>query len=521
MPALRPSRRPRLRTLLLLSNLVVLALPLSGLWALRLYESALVRQTETELRAQAAVLAGAWRAARGIAADSLQNGLTTRALETARRRGLDLAHDPVLPLAPDPYPGPAPLPKAAEVGARLLPVLRDTQAVTLAALRLLDAAGTVVASTGGDAGLSLAGLEEVEAARGGRVLAVLRQREKIATDVPGGISRTAGLRVHLAMPVLDGARVDAVVLLSRTPATVTQTVAGKVPEIAAVALLLVLLVAGLAALASRMITRPLDAVVRAARRVAAGGAAELPAVPATAVREAAELSEAIARMTATLEGRATYVRGLAAHVSHEFKTPLAAMRGAAELLAEHGEAMSAEERARFATTIEDGVARLDRLVRGLLDLARADMAGAGGRAALRPLAEAAAARFPILRVTMHGEAEAAIAPDAASTVLDSLLGNALVHAGEGCTVTITLRQQDGAAVAVIADNGPGLSPANAARAFDPFFTTARQRGGTGLGLAIARSLVEGAGGSIVLLPGAGGAAFQVSLPGAAATPQEP
>jgi hypothetical protein len=54
-------RRPRLRTLLLLSNLVVLALPLSGLWALRLYESALIRQTEAELRAQAAVLAGAWR----------------------------------------------------------------------------------------------------------------------------------------------------------------------------------------------------------------------------------------------------------------------------------------------------------------------------------------------------------------------------------------------------------------------------------------------------------------------------
>ena len=51
-------KRPRLRTLLLASNLVILALPLSGLWALRLYESALVRQTESELRAQAAVLAG-------------------------------------------------------------------------------------------------------------------------------------------------------------------------------------------------------------------------------------------------------------------------------------------------------------------------------------------------------------------------------------------------------------------------------------------------------------------------------
>jgi len=514
--------RPRLRTLLLLSNVVVLALPLSGLWALRLYESALVRQTESELRAQAAAIAGAWRAARGLAGESLADGLSPRALETARRRGLDLAHDPVLPLAPDPRPGPPPVPAAAEAGARLRPVLLDTQAVTLAALRLLDAAGTVVASTGGDTGLSLAGLEEVEAARAGHPLAVLRRREKIATDVQGGISRTAGLRVHLAMPVLaggvaggaEGERVDAVVLLSRTPASVTQTVGGKLPEIAAVGLLLLLLVAALAALASRLITRPLDAVVAAARRVAAGGEAALPPVPRTAVREAAELSEAIARMTATLEGRATYVRGLAAHISHEFKTPLAAMRGAAELLAEHGEAMSAAERARFAATIEDGVARLDRLVRGLLDLARADMAAAGGRASLRAVAEAAAGRHGALRVTVRGEAEAAIAPDAAATVLDSLLGNALAHAGAGTAVTVALSREGGEAAMVVSDDGPGLSAANAARAFDPFFTTARERGGTGLGLAIARSLVEGAGGRIALLPSARGAAFRVTLPAA-------
>lgn len=509
---MRSFRRPRLRTLLLLSNVVVLALPLSGLWALRLYESALVRQTETELRAQAAVLAGTWRAARGIAGESLADGLTPRALETARRRGLDLASDPILPLAPDPRPGPAPVPEAAEVGARLRRVLLDTQAVTLAALRLLDAAGTVVASTGGDTGLSLAGLEEVEAARSGQPLAVLRRRERIATDVQGGISRTAGLRVHLAMPVLDGDRVDAVVLLSRTPATVTGTVAGKVPEIAAVALLLLLVVAALAILASRLITRPLDAVVAAARRVAAGAEARLPTVPRTAVREAAELSDAIGRMTATLEGRATYVRSLAAHVSHEFKTPLAAMRGAAELLAEHGETMSAEERTRFAATIEAGVARLNQLVRGLLDLARADMATAGGRAALRPLAEAAAARRPTLRVTISGETEAAIAPEAASTVLDSLLDNALVHAGRDSEVTVHMGQEGGMAVMVVSDDGPGLTPANAARAFDPFFTTSREKGGTGLGLAIARALVEASNGAIRQRPSARGAVFCVTIP---------
>lgn len=505
-------RRPRLRTLLLLSNLVVLALPLSGLWALRLYESALVRQTEGELRAQAAVLAGAWRATRGLPGQSLSDGLTPLSLETARRRGLDLARDTVLPIAPDPHGGPEASPEAREAGARLLPVLRDAQAVTLAALRLLDANGTVVASTGADTGLSLAGLEEVDAARDGRATAVLRRRERLARDGLEGISRTAGLRVHLAMPVGDGTRVDAVVLLSRTPATAWAAVSGKLPEIAALSVLLLVLVAGLAALASRLITGPLDAVVAAARRVAAGTPTPLPPLPVAAVREAAELSDAIGRMTATLEGRSTYVRGLAAHVSHEFKTPLAAIRGAAELLQEHADTMSAAERQAFTAAIEDGVARLDRLVRGLLDLARADMAAGGGRAALRPLAEAAASRHPALRTAVAGEAEAAIAPDALATVLDSLLNNTLAHGGPGTAVRITISGNGATACLLVEDDGPGLSPGNARRAFDPFFTTARARGGTGLGLPIARSLIENAGGTITLLAPASGAAFRITLP---------
>ena len=176
--------------------------------------------------------------------------------------------------------------------------------------------------------------------------------------------------------------------------------------------------------------------------------------------------------------------------------------------------MSPAERARFAETIEQGVARLDRLVRGLLDLARADMAAAGGQAALRPLAEAAAARFPALRIAVTGDALAAIGPQAVATVLDSLLGNTLAHAGPGSAVTIGIASMGGTAVMLLADDGPGISPANAVRAFDPFFTTARGQGGTGLGLAIARSLLEGAGGGIVLVPAACGAAFRVTLPAA-------
>ena len=95
-------RPPRLRTVLLLGNLAVLALPLAGLYAMRLYESALVRQTESELVAQAAVLAGAMRERLRIAPGPSGPGPASpaaAALHLARRPGLDLASDPVLAAA--------------------------------------------------------------------------------------------------------------------------------------------------------------------------------------------------------------------------------------------------------------------------------------------------------------------------------------------------------------------------------------------------------------------------------------
>src|SRR5258705_13657490 len=78
-------------------------------------------------------------------------------------------------------------------------------------------------------------------------------------------------------------------------------------------------------------------------------------------------------MAQTLERRAAYIRDFAAHVSHEFKTPLTAMQGAVEMLREHGDEMSAPERERFLGIIDGDARRLAALVHRLLELARADV----------------------------------------------------------------------------------------------------------------------------------------------------
>ena len=96
-------------------------------------------------------------------------------------------------------------------------------------------------------------------------------------------------------------------------------------------------------------------------------------------REAQSLSESIVTMARTLEARADYVRDLALGISHEFKTPLTGIRGGAELLRDHLDEMSADERRKFLSNILADTERLERLVRRILELARADALAPRGR----------------------------------------------------------------------------------------------------------------------------------------------
>ena len=111
-----------------------------------------------------------------------------------------------------------------------------------------------------------------------------------------------------------------------------------------------------------------------------------------------------------------------------------------------------------------------------------------------------------------GTERVAVGEDIFAPMIDALLDNAVTHASAGAHVDITARAAREHVVITVSDDGPGISEANAARIFQPFFTTARARGGTGLGLAIAGALASNAGGAIRLVPSPVGAAFEVELP---------
>jgi signal transduction histidine kinase len=499
-----PVRPPRVGTILLAGSLAALSLPVAGLFALHLYESALVRQTESELLAQAAFTAAAARIALGAPSEAGPVGAT--ALAIGHREGLDFARDPILP--PPPAPGPAgpAEPRAAAAGRTVEALLREAQPVTLAALRLTDAGGTIVATTGSDAGQSLAAWDEVRQVQAGAPFATgMHRREQPARDSPAGIGRAAGLRVFAAMPVLDGERLVAIVVASRTPATLGQVAWGKRWTLLATGVALLGAVVLLSLAGSRLIARPLANVAGQARLVASGQARAIAPLTRPGTREVAELSTAIVRLAAQIERRSDYIRGFAASVSHEFKTPLAATRAAAELLADP--ATTSAERDRLLTLITDGTDRLERLVRRMLELARADMMRPSPPTSIRPVLEELC---PQDHLEITGDPLAPLPRPALLGLFGALIQNAQIH-GDG-NLRVTAEAASGWTVVTIADGGKGISAENRKRIFEPFFTTARSNGSTGLGLPIAQALAGAVGGTVEFDDGAIGTVFRVRLP---------
>ncbi len=201
----------------------------------------------------------------------------------------------------------------------------------------------------------------------------------------------------------------------------------------------------LTALLAATIARPLARLTRRAQRTAACGHGDPTAPPDRLDHrgdEIGQLARAVTAMTGELERRARDARSLAADISHELKTPLAGIRGAAELLGD-GAADDAAARAQFLQMIVDDAGRIDRLVTRLLELARVD----DDRAPIEPVdvaavARAAAARAWAAPVEVRADAAVTVGRSGAlAAAIDNLVANATQHADPGTTVRIEVGGQ--------------------------------------------------------------------------------
>jgi signal transduction histidine kinase len=524
------ARGPSIRLLLLGAHAFALLLPAGALLLLRVYDVYLLRQTEHRLISESVVIGEVFREAflrvSGRAQDVYRPprpGHGTPSVYAPEpgpfapvEAQVDFAH-PVLAREPASFPSASPTGSAAErAGREIEALLRRAQTFNLSAIRVLDARGCVIATTRSQSGQCMAEQPEVRAALGGAYTAVLRER---VSDEPapqlGDIRRRGKVRVFTALPIWSDGRVIGVVRASRTGLDALSSLWANRRGLVWIGVIASVLAAAVSIAFSAAIARPLGRLTRAAREVAAGRDAQVLAVGGMLPREIGVLREVLLQMAQKLEQRARYVQEFASQVSHELKTPLTAVRGAAELL-QHGlHDMPEADRARFVGNILEDAQRMERLVARLLELARLENEPRGTSAELAPaeLARKALARHAgHVRLVVEADAPVrmAIEPEQLESVLGNLVENALRH-GAGSPVDVTLRGARGRLRIDVHDQGPGVSEANRKRLFERFFTTQRDQGGTGLGLAIVRAIAEARGGRVGAEFDASGSTFTVVL----------
>jgi two-component system sensor histidine kinase FlrB len=213
---------------------------------------------------------------------------------------------------------------------------------------------------------------------------------------------------------------------------------------------------------------------------------------------------------------------MAAKLAHQVRTPLSS----ALLYVGHLERDELEprQRRRFADRLRDRLRHMEHQVNDILAFSRGhgerferiDLSGLAAEAVrmIQPLAEARQARVTLVDRS-GGDGAVLGNPDALLGVFSNLIGNALVHVGDGVRVRVGLdRTTDGMLALTVEDDGPGVPADIRGQVFDPFFTT--RSDGTGLGLAVVQSVALGHRGRVRLdSPAGGGACFVVELPPAA------
>lgn len=246
--------------------------------------------------------------------------------------------------------------------------------------------------------------------------------------------------------------------------------------------------------------------------------------------ERAQLASASAEAAVLRESdRAKSV--LLSNVSHELRSPLTTIRGAAESLLQDEVELDAATREDLLRSVRDEAERLGTLVSNLLDLSRLEAGSvrldrhlydlgeiAGGVAAR--LAPRLARHRLRMQLDPHG---GLVQVDYAmmEQVVANLLDNAAKYAPDGSTVILSIAASGDAVELAVEDEGPGIPPAARQRVFERFYrhpqVTRRDAPGSGLGLAICRAVVEAHGGRIWIEDGAhSGARVRVRLPRAVA-----
>jgi signal transduction histidine kinase len=344
----------------------------------------------------------------------------------------------------------------------------------------------------------------------GVVSGVLRRDGTMTVTAVGG-----EMRVTLSVDGTESGRPGGALVLARPMGELTDRLRMLWTWLIGVAAVGLLAAAIFAVMLARWVGRPLSGLDAAAQRLG-GGALDTRSPTGHGPPEVRRLALTFNTMAGRLEALVHGHQAMMADVSHQLRTPLAALRLRLDLLTQDADQATATELA----AAQGEIARLSRLVDGLLAIARAEnVVGTpvevavdtvlGDRAAAwRPIAEE---RGVELTTACLGPVRASLGDGHLEQILDNLLANALDAVPSGGQVRVSAAATAEGARITVADDGPGMSPARQEAAFRRFASTSPP--GAGLGLAIVHRLVTSNGGSATLsdTPG-GGLTVTVDLP---------
>jgi signal transduction histidine kinase len=265
--------------------------------------------------------------------------------------------------------------------------------------------------------------------------------------------------------------------------------------------------------------RPLRAITATARRVSGENLGERIDLAGPA-DELKELADTFDGMLGRLDAAFGSQRHFVANASHELRTPLAIMRTEVDVALADPDA-SVEELRRMGDAIRETVDRCERLIEGLLMLARSE--AATGREEPADLAALAADCVTDLRaqareadVEVRDDLEPAWTrgePALLERMIANLVDNGIRHNEPAGWLRVSTRSDDARVRLTVSNGGPRIDPGDAARLTEPFRRLDRGAGGFGLGLSIVRSVVVAHGGTIeIRAPRAGGLEVHIELP---------
>ena len=245
----------------------------------------------------------------------------------------------------------------------------------------------------------------------------------------------------------------------------------------------------LSLLVTLWLTRPIKRLTRYARSIRDGGHPEFPKLDGS---EIGELGKALSEMQESLEGK-RYVERYIEHLTHEIKSPLSAIRGAAELL---GEPMEEGQRQRFVANINSQSRRIQEIVDRMLELAALESRSyrrADNPIPLEPLIQGVCqSKEPLmvqrgLSFEVNVPASATVRGDAflLHQAVSNLVQNAMDFSPDAGCIRIKVRRERDKTLIEVADQGSGIPDYAQKRIFEKFFSLQRPRTGqkgTGLGL---------------------------------------